>query len=261
MRVRYAIAIAVAAALAAPVSMSLQAQAPAQTPAPTTSTLKKSAPPLRGNGRAGLHSDGEARRQHDRDDLPGQEHVGDQRHRRPANQRVLVRQGGPPLQGTGDRQRLKTPLQPLDVATITLRSPKVAGMTKPQYKFEQNNGSVKPVKQKAIKAGPEYVTNAVMADGRWHMTLSAICRHPSAMTIYLRVSGYVDETYRAGVLWHRDQVVGLGQNLRRHRAAARLLLDVLDNQILLFHPHTDDFHCRGPRSAWFPGKFPPPCPL
>ena len=30
---------------------------------------------------------------------------------------------GQPLQGTGDRQRLRAPLQPLDVATITLRSP------------------------------------------------------------------------------------------------------------------------------------------
>jgi len=27
-------------------------------------------------------------------------------------------------------------------------------MTSPQYKFEQNNGSVKPVKLKEIKAGP-----------------------------------------------------------------------------------------------------------
>jgi hypothetical protein len=61
---------------------------------------------------------------------------------------------GSPLQGTGDRQRLRTPLQPLEVATITLRSPKVAGMTSPQYKFEHNNGMIKPVKLKMIKAGP-----------------------------------------------------------------------------------------------------------
>jgi hypothetical protein len=62
---------------------------------------------------------------------------------------------GQPIQGTGDRQRLRTPLQPLEVATITLRSPKVPGMTQPQYKFEQNNGTVKPVRLKTIKAGPE----------------------------------------------------------------------------------------------------------
>ena len=55
------------------------------------------------------------------------------------------------------RQRLRSPLQPLDVATITLNSPKVAGMTTPQYKFEQNNGTVKPVPMKGaktLKAGP-----------------------------------------------------------------------------------------------------------
>ena len=60
---------------------------------------------------------------------------------------------GNPLQGTGDRQRLRAPLQPLEIATVTLRSPKVTGMTTPQYKFEQNNGTVKPVKLKDIKAG------------------------------------------------------------------------------------------------------------
>ena len=64
---------------------------------------------------------------------------------------------GAPIQGTGDRQRLKVPLQPLDVATITLRSPKIPGMTNPQYKFEQNNGTVKPVSMKGtkvLKPGP-----------------------------------------------------------------------------------------------------------
>ena len=58
---------------------------------------------------------------------------------------------GNPLQGTGDRQRLRTPLQPLDVATIVLKSPKVTGMATPQYKFEQNNGTVKPVSMKQAK--------------------------------------------------------------------------------------------------------------
>ena len=59
---------------------------------------------------------------------------------------------GTPLQGTGDRQRLR------DAAAAARRrdhhpaSPKVAGMTTPQYKFEHNNGTVKPVKLKQRRA-------------------------------------------------------------------------------------------------------------
>jgi hypothetical protein len=157
MRVRYAIAIAVAAALAAPVSMSLQAQAPAPAPAPapaTSSVLKKSAPPLRGQAELGFIQTAK---------LEGNTIVTTFQVKNMSAVNAIVGlqisefwydKGGQPLQGTGDRQRLKTPLQPLDVATITLRSPKVPGMTTPQYKFEQNNGTVKPVKQKTIKAGP-----------------------------------------------------------------------------------------------------------
>ncbi len=153
MRVRFAIAIAVAAAFAASASMSLQAQAPAQTPAPTTSTLKKSAPPLRGTAELGFVQTAK---------LDGNTIVTTFQVKNMSATNAIVGlqisefwydKAGSPLQGTGDRQRLKTPLQPLDVATITLRSPKVAGMTTPQYKFEQNNGSVKPVKLKQIKAG------------------------------------------------------------------------------------------------------------
>ncbi|MSO55679.1 MAG: hypothetical protein EXQ55_01970 [Acidobacteria bacterium] len=61
---------------------------------------------------------------------------------------------GQPLQGTGDRQRLRTPLQPGEVATITLRSPRVPGMnnaSQPQYKFEHNYGSIKPTRLKTLK--------------------------------------------------------------------------------------------------------------
>jgi hypothetical protein len=156
MRVRYAIAIAVAAALAAPVSMSLQAQAPAPAPAPapaTSSVLKKSAPPLRGQAELGFIQTAK---------LEGNTIVTTFQVKNMSAVNAIVGlqisefwydKGGQPLQGTGDRQRLKTPLQPLDVATITLRSPKVPGMTTPQYKFEQNNGTVKPVKLKQIKAG------------------------------------------------------------------------------------------------------------
>ena len=53
--------------------------------------------------------------------------------------------------GNGDRQRVRTPLQPLEVATITFGRRKVPGMTTPQYKFEHNNGMIKPVKLKAIR--------------------------------------------------------------------------------------------------------------
>ena len=152
MRVRYAIAIAVAAALVAPASMSLQAQTPPATPAPV---LKRSAPPLRGTADLGFVQTAK---------LEGDTIVTTFQIKNMSATNAIVGlqisefwydKAGNPLQGTGDRQRLRTPLQPLDIATITLRSPKVAGMTTPQYKFEQNNGTVKPVKLKQIKAGPE----------------------------------------------------------------------------------------------------------
>jgi hypothetical protein len=149
MRVRYAIALAVAAALLAPASMSLQAQG---TPAPAP-VLKKSAPPLRGQAELGFVQTAK---------LEGNTIVTTFQVKNMSATNAIVGlqisefwydKAGNPLQGTGDRQRLRSPLQPLDVATITLKSPKVAGMTTPQYKFEQNNGTVKPVKLKQIKAG------------------------------------------------------------------------------------------------------------
>ena len=149
MRVRYAIAIAAtAAALLVPATAMLQAQA---TPAPV---LKKSAPPLRGTAELGFVQSAklegnvivttfEVKNLHATNAIVGLQIT-----------EFWYDKAGSPLQGTGDRQRLRAPLQPLEVATITLRSPKVPGMTSPQYKFEQNNGTVKPVKLKAIKAGP-----------------------------------------------------------------------------------------------------------
>ncbi len=145
MRVRYVVALAVAAALLAPASMSLQAQG-----APT-SVLKKSAPPLRGTAELGFIQSAK---------LEGDTIVTTFQVKNMSATNAIVGlqisefwydKAGNPLQGTGDRQRLRTPLQPLDVATITLRSPKVAGMTSPQYKFEQNNGTVKPVSMKQMK--------------------------------------------------------------------------------------------------------------
>jgi hypothetical protein len=153
MRVQHAIAFAVAAALLAPASMSLQAQG---TPAPA-SVLKKSAPPLRGTAELAFIQSAK---------LEGNNIVTTFQVKNMSATNAIVGlrisefwydKAGNPLQGTGDRQRLRAPLQPLDVATITLTSPKVTGMTTPQYKFEQNNGIVKPVAvkgQKELKAGP-----------------------------------------------------------------------------------------------------------
>jgi hypothetical protein len=150
MRVRYAIALVVAAALLAPASMFLQAQ----TAAPL---LKKSAPPLRGTAEVAFIQSAK---------LEGNNIVTvfQVKNLSATNSIVGLQisefwydKAGTPLQGTGDRQRLRSPLQPLDVATITLTSPKVPGMTTPQYKFEQNNGAVKPVSMKqakVLKAGP-----------------------------------------------------------------------------------------------------------
>lgn len=147
MRVRYAAAIAVAAVLLALPSPILEAQ----------SVLKKGAPPLKGQAELGYIQSAK---------LEGNEIVTTfQVKNLSATSSIVGLQisefwydkGGSPLQGTGDRQRLRTPLQPLDVATIVLRSPKVAGMTTPQYKFEHNNGTVKPVSMKqakTLKPGP-----------------------------------------------------------------------------------------------------------
>ena len=152
MRMQYVIAIAVTAALLAPATIPLLAQAP--TPAPI---LKKSAPPLRGQAELGYVQSAK---------LEGNDIVTTFQVKNLHATNAIVGlqitefwydKSGAPLQGTGDRQRLRTPLQPLDVATIVLKSPKVPGMTQgyqPQYKFEQNNGTVKPVKLKVIKAGP-----------------------------------------------------------------------------------------------------------
>jgi hypothetical protein len=148
MRVRYATALAVAAALLVSVSLSLKAQTPAPAPAPV---LKKSAPPLRGTAELGFVQTAK---------LEGNTIVTTFQVKNMSATNAIVGlqisefwydKAGNPLQGTGDRQRLRSPLQPLDVATITLKSPKVTGMTTPQYKFEQNNGSVKPVSMKQVK--------------------------------------------------------------------------------------------------------------
>ena len=143
MRVRYAIGIAMTAALLAPAALGAQTA-----PAPG---LKKSAPPLRGVAELGFIQSAK---------LEGNTIVTTFQVKNMSATNAIVGlqitefwydKSGQPLQGTGDRQRLRAPLQPQEVVTIVLKSPKVTGMTQPQYKFEQNNGSVKPVKLKAIK--------------------------------------------------------------------------------------------------------------
>ena len=147
MRVRYAIAIAVTAALLAPTALT------AQTPAPSTAApvLKKTAPPARGTVEVGYTQTAK---------LDGNTVVTTFKIQNMAAGSIVgltitefwYDKAGQPLQGTGDRQRLRTPLQPGEVATIVLRSPKVPGMTNNvQYKFEHNYGILKPKLLKTIK--------------------------------------------------------------------------------------------------------------
>ena len=56
-----------------------------------------------------------------------------------------------PVQGTGARQRLRKPLQPGEVATIVLRSPKVPAMFRNTYQFVHANGNVKATVLKTLK--------------------------------------------------------------------------------------------------------------
>ena len=149
MRVRNALAIAATALLLAPASMLSQTQ--------TQSVLKKTAPPLKGTAELGFIQTAK---------LEGNDIVTTFQVKNMSATNAIVGlqisefwydKGGSPVQGTGDRQRLQKPLAPLDVATIVLRSPKVTGMTTPQYKFEHNNGTVKPVSMKQakqLKPGP-----------------------------------------------------------------------------------------------------------
>jgi hypothetical protein len=132
----------------APAVITGQAQT---TPAPV---LKKSAPPLRGTAELGFVQSAK---------LDGTTIVTIFQVKNLSATNAIVGlqisefwydKAGAPLQGTGDRQRVRQPLQPLAVTTIELRSPKVPGMTSPQYKFEHNNGLIKPVKLKTIKEGP-----------------------------------------------------------------------------------------------------------
>jgi hypothetical protein len=144
MRVRYAIGIAVTAALLAPAAIALQGQA--STPATT-----KRASPAKGTVEVGYMQSAK---------LQGNTIVTVFQVKNISADRSIVGlsisefwydKAGNPVQGTGDRQRLRAPLQPGEVATLTLTSPKVTGMATPQYKFEHNYGILKPKLLKTMK--------------------------------------------------------------------------------------------------------------
>ncbi len=147
MRVRHALGMALALSLLVPAASIVNAQA-----APV---LKKLAPPLRGMAEVGYTQTAK---------LDGNTIVTVFEVKNLSATGSIVglqvsefwydKPGGNLLQGTGDRQRLRAPLGPGEVATITLRSPKVAGMTKeskPQYKFAHQNGDVKMKPMKSLK--------------------------------------------------------------------------------------------------------------
>jgi hypothetical protein len=139
---RYALGIAVTAALLAPAGVAVQGQ---------TSALKKMAPPLRGLVEVGY--------------MMSAKRVGDkivttfELKNLSATGSIVALQieqffydkAGNPIQGTGDRQRLKQPLQPGEVATIVLTSATVPGMTNPSHKFTYRDGQVKPKALKTMK--------------------------------------------------------------------------------------------------------------
>ncbi len=147
MRIRPALQLSLAAAL-------LFGSMPAGAPA-AAQVLKKMAPPLRGTVEVGYTQTAK---------LEGNTIVTTFEVKNLSMAGSIVglqvteywydRPGGQLLQGTGDRQRLRTPLGPGDVATIVLRSPKVPAMTKeskPQYKFSQQYGDVKMKPMKSVK--------------------------------------------------------------------------------------------------------------
>jgi hypothetical protein len=148
MRARTVILALAALALAA---STVSAQTPA-TPAPAPApALKKMAPPLRGPIEVGYMM--AAKRDGDKIvttfqvknlSLTGSI-IGLQ------IEQYFYDKAGNPIQGTGDRQRLKTPLGPDEVATITLTSATVPGMTSPQHKFTYRDGEVKPKAMKTLK--------------------------------------------------------------------------------------------------------------
>ena len=139
MRVQYVIAIAVAAALLAPASTSIQAQG---TPA---AVLKKSAPPLRGTAELGFVQTAK---------LEGNMIVTTFQVKNLSVSNAIVGlqisefwydKAGNPV--TGDNYRHPRPLQPGEVITITLETPRNPAMNRNQYNFTHANGDIKATLQ------------------------------------------------------------------------------------------------------------------
>ena len=141
MRVHYAVGIALALAMLAPAGATVSAQTP----------MKKNAPPLKGPIEVGY--DMSAKRAGDK--IVTTFHVKNIS----ATGSIIGLQidqffydkGGNPQQGTGDRQRVKTPINPGEVVTITLTSNTVPGMQSPQHKFSYRDGTIKPKLIKGLK--------------------------------------------------------------------------------------------------------------
>jgi hypothetical protein len=146
MRVQYAVGIALTAALLIPAARAIQAQT-----APPV--LKKLAPPIQGSAELGYMKDTkvqgndivttfQVKNLDTRGAIVGLQITEDWYDKSKAR-----------VQGTGDRQRLKTPLLPGEVATITLRSPRVPNMgtMTPALTFQHNNGPIKLTLLKSMK--------------------------------------------------------------------------------------------------------------
>ena len=144
MSIRYALAIAAAVALLAPTSL-----VSAQTPAPA---MKKMAPPLKGQIDIGYVM---APMKREGDKLVQTIQIKNLS----ATGSIVGLQveeyfydkSGNPLQGTGDLQRIKQPVQPGEVISVTLTSNTAPGMTSPQYKFTYRDGKITPKALKTLK--------------------------------------------------------------------------------------------------------------
>ena len=141
MRVRNAVGIALALAMFAPAGAGLSAQ----------TAMKKNAPPLKGPIEVGYEM--AAKREGDKivtvfkvkNISATGSIIGLQ------IDQFFYDKSGNPQQGTGDRQRVKTPINPGEVVTITLTSNTVPGMQSPQHKFSYRDGTIKPKLMKGLK--------------------------------------------------------------------------------------------------------------
>jgi hypothetical protein len=148
MHLRHTFAVAMTAALLAPAPVIIGAgqSAPA-------ATLKRTVPPVRGVAELGYtqafkeEKDAYVTTFEVKNMAPGSI-VGLQ------ISEFWYNKAGDLIQGTGDRQRLRRPLQPAESATIVMRSPKVPGImpgSTPQYKFEHQYGTIKTRRLKSLK--------------------------------------------------------------------------------------------------------------